>query len=155
MAKQTPTLAMHRHCYTSGPNAQAGYRADGKWHENQFMHAHEGGDRAHRHPETGPASFIGGIARAKRTVKPSGPQLPLVPLTEEERTFHVVFVDDYTAAHAGAGISRERWERERADFVRCVAGEAHGLHAVSRMIDTFDMIPIYELRRPDDGTATG
>lgn len=148
--RQRGTLPVHRHSYTRGPNATAGYRADGKWHTNQFEHAHEGGDRSHGHPETGPAHFIGGIARAKLVTRPTGEQLPLVALEDEQRTFHVVFVDEYTAAHTSAGISRERWEAERAGFLRCIAGEAHGLHAVSRMIDDFDMTPIYELRRPDD-----
>ncbi len=147
--KETP-FEMHEHCYVTGPNATAGYRADGKWHESKFSHAHADGSRGHRHPDTGPASF----QRAKHkkyTAKPNGPQLPFVERTAEESIFHVVFIDEYTAAHRTADISPERFAAERQDFIDVMNsdGALAGL-TEDRLIQRFDLTPIYELRKPDD-----
>ncbi len=132
--RKPATLEIHGHAVLSGPLYQAGTR--------DITHAHEGGDRAHRHPGTGPAHYQRDRYK-KYTVRPNGPQLPTVPLTDEERTFRVVFVDKYTDGHRAAGISPERFAAERAAFL--AGGQAP---AVARMVETFDMVPVYELHTP-------
>ena len=97
------TLEVHEHLYISGPYANGGaYGPDGKWHTGKFSHSHEGGDQPHRHAETGPSGYqidkaewfretgLRGGGRKKFTAKPTGIQLPAIPLTLEERTFQVI-----------------------------------------------------------------
>ncbi len=125
---RTPaTLEVHEHSYVRGQRGK-------------IAHSHEGGERAHRHEDTGPACYS---RKKKYTIRPTGLQLPTVPLTDEERTFRVVFVDKYTDGHRAAGISLERFAAERAAFL--AGGQAP---AVARMVETFDMVPVYELHTP-------
>ena len=144
--KVTP-YEQHDHAFVTGP--QRG---------QTLTHSHEGGSRGHRHEHTGPARFVidkdawaaatglRGGGRKKYAAKPSGPQLPLVPLTREQSTFNVVFVDHYTDGHRMAGISPKDFAAMREGFARLPASG----HAVAHMVQAFDMTPIYELRRPDD-----
>lgn len=125
----------HEHSYTSGPEARRA-RKPGEPH---LVHSHEGGDVPHSHPETGPGRY----GRNRLTRKPAGPQLPYVE--RERRTFHVFFLDEYTDGHAAAGISRERWERERAAFL----AEARA-PAVERMATDFRLTPVYALIGGED-----
>lgn len=111
-----------------------------------IRHAHEDGSTPHSHPNTGPACYD---RRKQYRVKPNGPQLEYIPRSQEESTFHVVFVDEYTPAHTSAGISRERWEVERAAFLADVAAEQASGYAIERLVKMFRLTPIYELRRTD------
>lgn len=138
---------VHEHSYTSGPNAGGRYR-DGQWSSGKFAHSHEGGDVPHSHPHTGPAYF----GRRKLTKRPYGPQLEYIAHTPEQNTFRVIFVNEYTDAHASAGISRERWERNRAAFLAIAAGsdEYESLTADARMVSRYRLTPIYELSKPQE-----
>ncbi len=136
------TLEVHCHHYLSGASS--------------VEHAHEGGDVPHKHPDTGPATYtidkdewhavtgLDGGGRKKFAHKPTGPQLPTVELEDWQRTFRVVFVDEYTDGHAGAGISREAFEASRAQFEARGAASAH---AAARMILGFGMTPTSEVVR--------
>ena len=148
MREQHGALLMHQHTFISGPHNHGGAAS-------QFLHCHEGGNRAHRHEDTGPAYYPGGIGRAKSRLKPHGRHLPLVSLTDEERTFTVVFVDQYTDGHAGAGISRERWERERAAFIDLLEGGARfdAISVERRLREEFDLRAIYRLDPPEDAAV--
>lgn len=148
MAKQTPTLAMHEHSYLGKDRALKSRDPN----KHDIRHSHEGGNGGHKHPDCGPACFPGGMARAKKTVKPNGTQLPIVPMTTEERTFTVVWVDEYTSAHASAGITPERYARERDAFISLMEGrdEYTFVSADERLVNEFDMLPIYEMRVPTD-----
>lgn len=111
----------------------------------RIRHAHPNGSTPHSHPETGPACYD---RRKQYRVKPNGPQLDYIPRPESESTFHVVFVDEYTPGHASAGISRERWEAERAQFLADMAEQTVSTHAVDTLVTMFRLIPIYEIRNP-------
>lgn len=147
--------AAHEHHYVSGPLSRAGYRG-GVWCDTHFTHSHEGGDQGHLHPDCGPAFYQRGVARAKRMKKPSGPHLEYVERTEQESTFRVIFVDKYTDGHASAGISRERWELERSNFLAFAEGERAAFDSVSaedRIATEFDLRPIYEIVGGDEEGA--
>lgn len=112
-----------------------------------IRHAHADGSTPHKHPDCGPARYD---QRQQYRVKPNGPQREWRELAEWQRSFHVVFVDEYTAGHASAGISRERWEAERAAFLADMRGEAeYTTPPIATMVHEFRLRPIYELRRPD------
>lgn len=95
--KQPEGYEVHEHCFVSGPRAKVA--------PVSFTHSHEGGDRPHRHPDTGSATYtidkdewrrqtgmVGG-GRKKFTKRPTGEQLPLVTLTPEETHFEVIGFD--------------------------------------------------------------
>jgi len=98
-------LEVHEHSYVSGPRARGGYGRDGKWLQSKFAHSHEGGDRRHRHPETGPAAYtidkdewfrttgLRGGGRKTFTFDPTGEQLPIVELDEDEHSFEVIVMN--------------------------------------------------------------
>lgn len=110
-----------------------------------IRHAHADGSTPHSHPNTGPACYD---RRKQYRVKPNGPQLEYIPRPESESTFHVVFVDEYTEAHRSCGISRARWEAERAAFLADMAAETVSTHAVETLVSRFRLIPLYEIRNP-------
>lgn len=134
---------VHEHAYTSGPEQ----RKPRKPGAPELVHSHEGGDMPHAHPDTGRSRY----GQNKLTKKPTGPQLERIAIAPERNTFRVIFVDEYTSGHASAGISRERWERERAAFLSIAAGEGdYESHSVdARMVREFRMTPIYEVSGPD------
>lgn len=130
---------LHSHAYIGRePHCQG---------QRDITHSHEGGDSAHQHADYGPAHYSrGGRRRPKFTKKPNGPQLALVELEEWQRTFRVVFVDHYTSEHLrSAGTTREDFDRQREDFRRCMAGDGIGGMVAERMINEFDMTPVYEI----------
>lgn len=141
------TLEVHEHCYL------------GEERRSDIEHSHEGGARPHWHQHCGPAHYtidkdewlratgLKGGGRKKFTAKPTGPQLPIVPIAPEENTFRVIFVDEYTDGHQSAGISPEDFALMRRDFVENMAA---GAHAIERMKQSFGMTPIYEIVRPGD-----
>lgn len=115
-----------------------------------IAHAHEGGSEPHRHPDTGPATY--GRARGQRhRAKPHGEQLTYVAPTDEERCFTVVFVEGYTPGHATAGISRERYEAERAAFRAAMEADATPTPAVERLVRDFRLTVRYEVADAPDG----
>lgn len=75
---------VHDHAYITGPRAQV-------W-PSRVVHSHADGERAHKHPDTGPAVFtidrerwffqtgLKGGGRKIYTRAPLGPQLELVEL---------------------------------------------------------------------------
>ncbi len=140
------TLEVHSHHYLSSTSS--------------FEHSHEGGGVPHKHPDTGPATFVidkdewhaatglDGGGRKKFTHKPTGPQLPIAELEDWQRTFRVVFVDEYTDGHAGAGISREAFEASRAKFEARGAASAH---AAAGMVLSFGMTPTSEVSTTEPG----
>jgi hypothetical protein len=93
---------VHTHHFVSGPRSRAGYGTEGKWRETKFSHSHRGGSLAHAHPHTGPASYtidkdawfkatgLRGGGRKKFTEQPTGEQLPLVDLEENQKSFEVI-----------------------------------------------------------------
>lgn len=93
---------LHEHHFVSGPRANGGYAPDGTWLESTFSHSHEGGEVSHRHPNTGPASYVidkdewamrtgmRGGGRKTFTTKPTGEQFPLVELDDSQRSFDIV-----------------------------------------------------------------
>lgn len=103
MATAKGGLEVHSHSFVSGKRAGGHYERDGKWHTGTFEHSHEGGDVAHQHEHTGPASYtidkddwyrstgLRGGGRKKFTVKPSGEQMPIVELEPWQRSFEVIF----------------------------------------------------------------
>jgi len=111
-----------------------------------IRHAHPAGSTPHSHPDTGPARYE---RRKQFRVKPNGPQLAYIPRSPAESTFRVVFVDEYTPGHASAGISRERWEAERAAFLADMGKQTGGTYAIDRLVRMFRLIPIYEIRNPN------
>lgn len=118
----------------------------------KICHAHADGSTPHSHSNTGPACYG---RRKQYRVKPNGPQLEYIPRPPEQSTFRVVFVDEYTPGHAAAGISRERWQEERAQFLADMAAETASAPAVERMAGTYRLRPIYELRDPHAETKEG
>ena len=78
-------LEVHEHHFVTGPRVGGHYERSG-WHTGKFSHSHEGGDRSHEHPDTGPASYtidkdewlartgLKGGGRKKFTAKPTGEQ---------------------------------------------------------------------------------
>jgi hypothetical protein len=149
MSKPAPVrYEMHEHKYIAGPNSR---RTD-LW---TLVHAHPDGSRPHRHPDTGPARYtidrdewaavatgVGGGRRLFRA-KPTGPQLEYVEPEPADQTFEVIYVDrGHTAAHAAAGIDRERYERERAAFLADAAAGEGGL-VPARLQLAFRMRPVY------------
>lgn len=89
------TLEIHRHSYISGTNAN--------WSPcREVVHSHEGGDRPHEHEHTGPGGYtidkdewfaatgLRGGGRKKFTVRPTGPQLPVIP--REPTSFDIIYV---------------------------------------------------------------
>ena len=119
---------VHQHAFISGPRARFAGRP-----EAHLVHAHFGGDVAHSHPETGPASYtidkdewfratgLKGGGRKKFTEEPSGEQLPVIPRTAEESRFEVI-VCDPPPGHEGQ--------------------EGGGLAAAARMVLAFGLTAI-------------
>lgn len=134
----------HEHSYITGPES----RKPRKPGAPELVHSHEGGDMPHSHPDTGPSRY----GQNKLTKLPKGPQLELVEHTPERGSFRVIFVDEYTVGHASAGLSRERWEHERAAFLSIAAGQDgyQANSAEARMIREFRLTPIYELSDPNE-----
>ncbi len=128
MITPAETYELHEHAYLNTGGREKG----------NLLHSHEGGETPHTHPGMGPSCYNRHRRRSKR---PFGPQLPYVAPTPDQETFNVVWVDEYTPGHAGAGISRERWEAERAAFL---AG-AHSI-TVERLVREFRARPVFELR---------
>lgn len=97
---------VHTHSFVSGPRA-VGHYERGVWFEGTFSHSHDGGDRPHQHPDTGPATYTidkdewarrtGGIGGGRKqfTAKPTGEQLPIVELEDWQKSFRVIVVGDY------------------------------------------------------------
>jgi hypothetical protein len=97
-ASTAPKLEVHEHCVIGGP------RAHKTW-LNHITHSHVDGNRAHQHPDCGPASFtidkdewlkatgLRGGGRKKYTAGPTGEQLPIAELEDWQKTFEVVLVD--------------------------------------------------------------
>jgi hypothetical protein len=89
------TLEVHEHHFISGPRSCTV--------RSQFSHSHEGGDRPHVHPDTGPAAYtidaddwfastgLRGGGKKKFTAKPTGEQFECIPRTPEP--FRVIFLD--------------------------------------------------------------
>lgn len=147
MNKPARTLEIHEHAFIpeSGPT-------------RTIAHSHEGGEGAHRHRHCGPARYTidkeawaaatGGLkggGRKAYTAKPSGEQMPAIALTDDERTFAVIFHDEYTPGIAAAGISEEEYALQREYFLRF---GAEGAPAVERLKQEFGMVPTYEYRKP-------
>lgn len=105
------TLEVHEHCFVRGPRATASYS---NGFVTKFSHSHADGNRAHGHPDTGPAAFtidkddwyrrtgLRGGGRKTFTVKPTGEQFPIEELTEAEKTFTVI-VGNPTPREWGTG----------------------------------------------------
>jgi hypothetical protein len=95
---QSRGYEVHEHAFVSGPRSR--YFGE----SSRVVHSHEGGDKPHEHPDTGPACFtidkddwaratagIAGLAavggsRKRFTNKPDGEQLPYIeraPMTIE------------------------------------------------------------------------
>lgn len=101
-------LEVHRHAYVRGPNAG--------WSPcREVVHSHEGGDRPHEHPDTGPATYtidkdewlratglIGG-GRKKFTKKPTGPQLAIVDLEDWQRSYDLIIIGPPSTDATGGG----------------------------------------------------
>lgn len=151
--REMPRLEVHTHSYVSGPNANKSWLS-------KVEHSHEGADIPHTHPDTGPGAYtidkdewaartgLKGGGRKKFTAKPTGPQLDYIERPAHENTFRVIFMDEYTDAHASADISRERWEGERADFIEAMETDQRGGYTAERMIQSYGMKPIYILDKP-------
>jgi hypothetical protein len=100
MAKKIPfptnaAYEVHSHVFVSGPR-HGGHYENNKWHTGEFSHSHPQGSTPHTHPQTGPSSYGYGWARGKSnklTAKPTGEQMPPIPLTEEENTFELIVTD--------------------------------------------------------------
>lgn len=104
-------LEVHEHSYVRGPNAN---RTD----RYKFSHSHEGGDKRHQHPDTGPAAYtidkdewraktglIGG-GRKSFTVNSTGVQLPIVELEDWQQSFDIVIVPpSVEPAGSGPGVA--------------------------------------------------
>lgn len=112
-AKTLPRYEVHGHCFITGPNSHYGGLARGR-----VVHSHDGGDRPHVHEDathrTGPGAYtidkdewlrrtglVGG-GRKKYTVKPSGLQLPVVPVDPPQIR---VFIHDDAGASVARGAS--------------------------------------------------
>jgi hypothetical protein len=123
MSGKRGALEVHEHSYI-----------DRNDRRSDIEHSHGGGDRPHRHAHCGPAHYtidrdewarttgLKGGGRKRYTAAPTGPQMPAVEIEPEENTFRVVFVDDYEHGWAGAGVSREEFEAQRAAFIEDMAG---------------------------------
>jgi len=106
----TKRLEVHEHSWVSGPDACYAGLPRGR-----IVHSHEGGDRPHCHPDTGPASYtidrddwlratgmVGG-GKKQFTARPLGPQLPLHPVESEKQSFEVIFAGPPPAGFKGEG----------------------------------------------------
>lgn len=95
MTAKPKGLEVHEHHYITGPRAN-GLRS-------KFAHSHDGGDKPHTHPDTGPSAYtidkddwfrstgLRGGGRKKFTKNPTGEQIETV--IPYERSFRVVFCD--------------------------------------------------------------
>lgn len=112
-------LEVHTHSFVSGLRANGGcYSPRGVWLLSTFSHSHADGDRAHQHPNTGPASYtidkdewaratgLRGGGRKTFTAKPTGEQLPRVELKAWQTSFEVIVVVPRQSENgAGPGIA--------------------------------------------------
>lgn len=57
----------------------------------KVRHSHEGGDKPHQHPDTGPAAY--GRSKPPFTVHAIGQQLPWVELEEWQKSFEIIVCD--------------------------------------------------------------
>jgi hypothetical protein len=145
----------HRHHTFLEASAPGGPRRDGP----DIEHAHTDGGDAHKHPETGPAYFLGSKDRAR----PYGPEFDLVELSEAQRTFRVVLTYKYINAGVWDGkkntsISRADWRRSMELYVWTIRMQAlgnTGYHpygpgaipmTTNRLIANLGLTPIYEIR---------
>lgn len=135
-----------------------------------ILHSHTDGGEAHRHPDTATAWFgHRGEGAEKPTRAPSGPQLPLVELTEAERTFRVVGRYEYlnpaesggpsrggSGAKPSAEWSRAAWRQTMELTVWAARLRLYGHDsrlvgpgavtiAANRLADSFGLTPIYEI----------
>lgn len=117
--KQNGSFEVHTHHFISGPRANGGcYSPTGTWMLSKFSHSHEGGDKPHQHPQTGPAAYtidkddwfrstgLRGGGRKKFTVKPSGEQMPIRELEDWQKSFEIIVCDppkDYIGEGPGIG----------------------------------------------------
>jgi hypothetical protein len=95
-APKPVVLEEHEHCFIRGRSQYAGTA------RGRLVHSHTGGDRPHKHPDTGPASYtidadewarstgLRGGGRKKFTQTPTGDQFPIVELEEWQRSFDIV-----------------------------------------------------------------
>jgi hypothetical protein len=106
---------VHAHAFVSGPRRNGGYYGrDRHWLPTTFSHSHDGGDRPHQHPETGPATYtidkdewfkatgLRGGGRKTFTKRPTGEQFPIVELEDWQKSFEIV-IGDPPAAYLGEG----------------------------------------------------
>lgn len=95
-------LEIHEHCIISGLRSHR----TGSWPDgmgSKFSHSHEGGDKPHTHPDTGPASYVidrdewaratglSGGGRKKFTARPTGEQYAVLP--QEPAVFDIFILD--------------------------------------------------------------
>jgi hypothetical protein len=119
--KQTGTLEVHTHSFTSGQRVGGHYECNGHqttWHTGSITHSHEGGNVAHSHEDMGPACYtidkdewyrstgLRGGGRKKFTVKPSGEQFPITELEDWQKSFAVIICEP-TAAKGESGYMGE------------------------------------------------
>lgn len=89
-------LEKHKHCIIRGPRSSESWR-------NNIVHSHEGGDKPHTHPDTGPGAYtidkddwyattgLRGGGRKTFTKVPSGEQLgEVIPY---DGSFRVIICD--------------------------------------------------------------
>jgi len=139
------TFERHEHSWVSGPRAH--------FSDNHFVHSHELPAKFHRHPCTGPGAFR---VTGKPTARPLGEQLRFID-ESERRFFKVVMEPTYTGEHERAGVSRDMFAAQLADFQAVVAGQLPPMRGpgaismtVARLQDNFGVEAIYEV---SDGGA--
>ncbi len=107
---------VHEHFFIGGPRSRWAGQPQGK-----LVHSHEGGDRPHQHPDTGPASYtidkeewlrttgLFGGGRKTFTKAPTGEQLPLAELEDWQKSFEVIVGDPAMGSqfkeHHGPGLA--------------------------------------------------
>lgn len=103
-ARQPALLEVHEHSFISGQRT-GGHYERGVWHTGPFSHSHEGGDRPHQHPHTGPSAYtidkddwyrstgLRGGGRKVFTSKPKGEQFPIKELEDWQKSFEVIVCD--------------------------------------------------------------
>ncbi len=87
----------------------------------KIVHAHEGGDQPHQHPDCGPAFY--GYRKPTFRGKPTGEQRPWKDLEDWQRSFEIHVVGPPTPSKGQPGY----------------VGEGPGLLPVERMVHGFKM----------------
>lgn len=104
------TYQVHEHCVLNSHRSPT----------PKIVHAHDGGEMPHQHPNCGPAFY--GYRAPKFSAKPKGEQLPWVDLEDWQRSFEIHY----------CGASPSKGE---PGYI----GEGPGLLPVERMIHGFKM----------------